>query len=30
MAPLNLPDPLPGEDRTYGGGLFVDPIPQSS
>ena len=30
MAPLNLPDLLPGEDRTYGGGLFVDPIPQSS
>jgi hypothetical protein len=30
MAPPDLPDLLPGEDRTYGGGLFVDPIPQSS
>jgi len=24
-----LPDPLPGEDRTFGDGLFVDLIPTS-
>jgi hypothetical protein len=25
-----LPDPLPGEDRSYGEGLFIDLIPQTS
>jgi hypothetical protein len=28
--PSGLPDVLPGEDRSYGGGLFVDLIPETS
>ncbi|MBA8825520.1 hypothetical protein FHX42_002871 [Saccharopolyspora lacisalsi] len=25
----DVPDPLPGEDRSFGSGLFVDPVPSS-
>lgn len=27
VKPWPVPDPVPGEDRTYGGGLYVDLIP---
>lgn len=33
MSPVNpwpVPNPVPGEDRTYGGGLYVDLVPGST
>jgi hypothetical protein len=29
VAPPDVPDPLPGKDRSFGSGLFVDLVPTS-